>query len=128
MDAITVRCNNCKHQMKFSADKAGKREKCPKCQTILVVQVEEEPAELVKEESAKKEAAVQPVAAAVGKAVDPDDDGPAAYDVFTDPELEERQKAIAAEDELLLKQKKVKKKLPKMMRKMKAIPDAEAWA
>jgi DNA-directed RNA polymerase subunit RPC12/RpoP len=128
MDAISVRCKNCKHPMKFSADKAGKRAKCPKCQAIVLVKVEEEPAQQAEEEPAKKEPALEAMATPVVQAVDPDDDGPAAYDVFTDPELEERKKEIAAEEEARLKQKKDKKKLPKMTRKMKAIPDAEAWA
>ena len=41
MDAILVRCTQCKHAMKFSAEKAGKKAKCPKCEAIVVVQADE---------------------------------------------------------------------------------------
>src|ERR1043166_4425240 len=41
MDAIIVRCGHCKHAMKFSAAKAGKKAKCTKCDAIVVVKAEE---------------------------------------------------------------------------------------
>lgn len=119
MDAISVRCKMCKHPMKFSAEKAGKRAKCPKCDAIVLIKAEEDP---------EKKAEPTPASAAAPPAADEDDDGVGAYGVFTDPELEERKKRIAAEEEARLKNKKKDKKaLPKMTRKMKAIPDAEAW-
>jgi uncharacterized Zn finger protein (UPF0148 family) len=68
MDSISVHCKMCKHVMKFSAEKAGKRAKCPKCDTIVVVQAEEpEPA---------------PTPTPPTSSLDPDTGG---YDVFTDP-------------------------------------------
>jgi hypothetical protein len=120
MDAIIVRCKKCAHAMKFSAEKAGKKAKCPKCEAIIVVQADEEPQE--------KEAASPEAAAPAVKAVDPDDDATGGYGVYTDPELELIMKQRAEEEESRLKKKKEKKKLPKMLRKMKAIADAESWA
>lgn len=120
MDAIIVRCKMCKHAMKFSAEKAGKRAKCPKCDAIVLVEAEAEPAR--KEESAP-EAAVAPLV----KAVDDEEDATGGYDVFTDPEMEEIKKRREADEEAAVKKKKERKKLPKMLRKTKAIPDAESW-
>jgi hypothetical protein len=121
MDAIIVRCKKCTHAMKFSAEKAGKKAKCPKCEAIVVVQADEEAQE---KEAAPTEAAAAPVE----KVVDPDDDPTGGYGVFTDPELEQIMKQRAAEEEARTKKKKDKKKLPKMLRKMKVIADAESWA
>lgn len=111
MDAITVRCKMCKHAMKFSAEKAGKRAKCPKCDAIVLVQADEEPAK-------EPEAAPAPPSSNL----DLDTTG---YDVFTDPELEalRKQRQVDAD----AKKKKEKKILPKVARKIKAIPDAESW-
>jgi hypothetical protein len=120
MDAIIVRCKTCKHAMKFSAEKAGKRAKCTKCDAIVLVKAEEEPEQ---EEGPAPEVAAAPVV----KAVDEEDDPTGGYDVFTDPEMEEIKKKREADEEANVKKRKEKKKLPKMLRKMKAIPDAESW-
>ncbi|MSQ94167.1 MAG: hypothetical protein EXR98_06375 [Gemmataceae bacterium] len=109
--AITVRCKMCKHAMKFSAEKAGKRAKCPKCDAIVLVQAEAEPA---------KEP--EPAPAAPASNLDLDTTG---YEVFTDPELQELAKQREADGEA--KKKKEKKILPKVARRVKAIPDAESW-
>ena len=37
MDFITFRCTACQHGMKVGADKAGRKAKCPKCQTELTI-------------------------------------------------------------------------------------------
>src|SRR5436305_880603 len=77
MDSITVRCKMCKHAMKFSSEKAGKRAKCSKCDTVLVI------------EPAQQNDADENVAVAVEEpkpAVQEEDDV-GAYEVFTDPEL-----------------------------------------
>jgi hypothetical protein len=121
MDAIIVRCKMCKHVMKFSAEKAGKRAKCPKCDAIVLVEAEVEPAR-------KEEPAPEVAAAPLVKAVDDEDDATGGYDVFTDPEMEEIKKRREAEEEAASKKKKDRKKLPKMSRKVKAIPDAESWS
>jgi len=56
-------------------------------------------------------------------------DAKADYGVYTDPELEARQKALREEEEAKAKNKKKdKKKLPKMARKVKAIDFADDWA
>jgi hypothetical protein len=108
----------CKHAMKFSAEKAGKRAKCPKCDAIVLVEAE---AETPKEAEPAPDVAAAPVV----KAVDEEDDSTAAYGVFADPELEEIKRKRQEESEG--RKKKERKKLPKMLRKMKAIPDAESW-
>ena len=103
--------------MKFSAEKAGKRAKCPKCETVNVIEAAPEP---------KAEPATAP--ASPPAAPDPfADEGPHAYDVFTDPELEERRRIMQEEEEAGAK-KKDRKKLPKVGRKVKVIPDAESWS
>ena len=122
MEAIVVRCKTCKHAMKFSAEKAGKRSKCPKCDTIVLITADEKP-EPKADDKPEPKPDEKPAAAP-----DDDDDAGGAYGVFTDPEIEERRKQIAAEEEARLKnRKKDKKNLPKVTRKKKVIPDAESW-
>lgn len=124
MDAIVVRCKTCKHAMKFSAEKAGKKSKCPKCDTIVLIKADEKPEPKPEEKPVKAEPAATPAASPSNG----EDEGDGAYDVFTDPEIEERKKQIAAEEEARLKnRKKDKKNLPKVTRKKKAIPDADSW-
>lgn len=118
MDAISVRCRMCEHPMKFSAEKAGKRAKCPKCDTIVQIPTAEE-------QAIKEQPAAAPAPAAQSAFGD-EDDGPASYEVFLDPELEERRRALQAEEDAKAKQKG-RKKLPKVGRKIKAISDAESW-
>jgi hypothetical protein len=107
MEHIVIRCKMCKHAMKFSAEKVGKRAKCPKCDAIVLIQ-----AEPVAEAPASKP---------------PADDEVGGYDVTLDPELEELAKKRQAEEDAKAKAKKERKKLPKVARKIKAIPDAESW-
>jgi hypothetical protein len=68
-------------------------------------------------------------AAPPAKTPSPDeDDAGGGYDVFTDPEIEElARKRAAAEEARLKTRKKEKKDLPKLTRKKKAIPEADAW-
>src|ERR1019366_2503972 len=145
MDAISVRCKSCPHVMKFSADKAGKKAKCPKCGTIAVIEAEEAaPAAPETDGDIKLAPASQelgdediqlapaPIVAASPEAEKKsdhsfDDDGPANYEAKVDPELEVRKKERETEEENKGKQKKVKKKLPTVGRKVKALGDAEAW-
>ena len=127
MDAITVRCNMCKHAMTFSADKAGKRAKCKKCDAINVIEPAKEP-----EKKKKKSEDDAPPADAIAEA-DPKpapsdlDAAEGSYGVYTDPELEKRKKELAKEMERDRK-KKDKKVLPKVTRKVRAIADKESWA
>lgn len=120
MASITVRCSTCRHTMKFSAEKEGKRAKCPKCDAIIVIKPEEEPAPV----AAAPEEAAAAVEAPAPSAEDEDSKG--GYGVYLDPEIEERRKALAEEEARKAKDKK-RKKLPKVGRKIKAIPDADAW-
>lgn len=131
--------------MKFSADKAGKKAKCPKCGTIAVIEAEEAaPAAPETDGDIKLAPASQelgdediqlapaPIVAASPEAEKKsdhsfDDDGPANYEAKVDPELEVRKKERETEEENKGKQKKVKKKLPTVGRKVKALGDAEAW-
>ncbi|MBM3994230.1 MAG: hypothetical protein FJ303_08775 [Planctomycetes bacterium] len=117
--------------MKFSAEKAGKKARCPKCQTINVVKGSDEDEAQKKEKSTAIEPAPEaaPQAASPAPAPGSDDDAGGAYEVFLDPELEElRKKQAAEEEEAAKKKKKEKKALPTVARKVKAIPDAELWA
>ena len=101
--------------MKFSAEKAGKKAKCPKCGTLIVIRVDEEPA-------------VPPPEPAPEKVPNEfDDDGPASYGVAIDPEMEQLRLKRIEEEENQHKKKKERKALPKVTRKIKAIPEAEAW-
>ncbi len=129
MEAIQVRCKTCKHAMKFSAEKAGKRAKCPKCDTIVLIQAEEAAPQVkaAAAEAAAAEAAAAEAAAVVA-AAPPEDDSAAGYGVFLDPELEALKKQREEEERLAAKKKRERKVLPKVARKVKAIPEAEAWA
>jgi hypothetical protein len=124
MEAIIVRCKMCKHTMKFSPQKAGKRAKCPKCDTIVLIQAEEEVQK--KEASPTPELAPEAPPAPKPATNDEEEDAEGAYGVFLDPEIEERQKKLREAEEAKGK-KKDRKKLPKVGRKIKAIPDARSW-
>jgi hypothetical protein len=121
MDAISVRCKMCKHAMKFSAEKAGKRAKCPKCDAVVLIAADPK-TEAAKEDAPAESAPVAPVA-------DDENDGPAEYGVWTDPEIEKRKQEMAAEEEerRTRRKKKKDKNLPIVTRKIKAIPDADSW-
>ncbi len=119
MDAIAVRCKSCQHTMKFSAEKAGTRAKCSKCEAMIVIQAEEEE----KKPDAAPVGAATPAAPPTPAPVD--DDSTGAYGVWLDPELEERKLALIAEREATKKKKD--KPPPNVSRKVKAIPDADAW-
>jgi len=120
MASITVHCKMCKHVMKFSAEKAGKRAKCPKCDTVVLIKAEDE---AQKPEPAPETPAPPP------KPADDDEYGATgSYDVFLDPEIAKRQKELAEEEANRHKKKKDRKKLPTIGRKVKVIPDAPAWS
>lgn len=114
MEAILIRCKMCKHAMKFSAEKAGKRAKCPKCDAINLIAAEAE------------QKPDPPAAAPPPKPADEEEVG--QYGVALDPELEALAKQREAEEAAKAKAKKERKALPKVTRKVKAIPDAESWA
>ncbi len=107
MESIIIRCKACKHAMKFSAEKVGKRAKCPKCDAVVLIQ-----ADPVAEAPASTPAEPE----------EPDD-----YGVTLDPELAELARKRQEEEDAKGKAKKERKKLPKVARKVKVIPDAEAW-
>src|SRR2546425_12472853 len=106
MDAISFRCKSCQHPMKFSAEKAGKKTKCPKCGTVAVIQVEEAPPAAAAPAEEEVALAPMPGAASTPAAATPaddddkpandfDDTGPATYEAKVDPELEALAKARA---------------------------------
>ena len=132
MDAISIRCKSCQHAMKFSADKAGKKAKCPKCGTLVVIQAEAPPPPAADPDeialAPMPDIVQQNAEANTKEAVDLfDDGGPATYEAKVDEELITRQKALAEAEEAKRTQKQPKKKLPKVGRKVKALPDAESW-
>ena len=86
MEVIAVKCAICGHGMKFAADKAGRKAKCPKCETVLTV-----PKPEVNGDAAK------------------DDEGDGEYGVVIDKDLEGRWQRIEEEDRLRLKELKKKK-------------------
>jgi hypothetical protein len=89
--------------MKFAADKAGKKAKCPKCATLLTV----------------------PEPSANGPAPtgqEPEE----AYGVVVDNELAERRRQLEEEDRKRQKELK-KKKAPKLKKKYKSLPDEDLW-
>ena len=133
MDAISIRCKSCQHVMKFSADKAGKKAKCTKCGTLVAITADPaapakaaDPDEITLAELPDE--VKQAAETAKTEAVDLfDDDGPETYEAKVDEELVARQKAIAEAEERKKTEKKPKKSLPKVGRKVKALPDAESW-
>jgi hypothetical protein len=106
MEVIKFSCA-CGHAMKFAADKAGRKAKCPKCTAIITVP--------------KGDQANGPAGAPKN---DDDDDG--AYGIIVDKELEERRRQIE-EAELLRQKEARRKKAPKIVKKFKSLPDAELW-
>ncbi len=91
--------------MKFAADKAGRKAKCPKCNTILTVP---KPAE------------------ANGGAAKPAVEEETGYGVVVDKQLEEKRRQL--EEAERIRQKEVKKKkAPKIQKKFKSLPEAELW-
>ena len=129
MDAIIIRCKSCQHTMKFTAEKAGKKAKCSKCGALVVIEAEDESAEPdAPVVAAAPAVTAPPEVTAPAAPVDPfADDGPAEYGVFIDPELAALEQKRQEEEEAAKKKRKDKKNLPKVARKIKAIPDAEAW-
>lgn len=115
MEAILIRCKMCKHAMKFSAEKAGKRAKCPKCDAIVLIE-----ADAKKPEETPAEAPPAPKP--------PQEEEVGQYGVALDPELEQLAEKRKQEEEAKAKAKKERKKLPKVGRKIRAIPDADAWS
>jgi hypothetical protein len=111
MQVITVSCAGCGHPMKFAADKAGRKAKCPKCATLLTVPAANGPAA---------------AGAAGGSGLPGADDEDGAYGVVIDSELEERRRQLEEEDRKRRKELK-KKKAPKVQKKYKSLPEEEAW-
>jgi DNA-directed RNA polymerase subunit RPC12/RpoP len=103
MDNISVKCAGCGHAMKFAADKAGRKAKCPKCEKVLTI----------------------PEPSANGPAPAGDDDD-AGYGVVVDHELEVRRRELEeSERERLIALRR--KKAPKIQKKFKSLPDADQW-
>src|SRR6266853_213857 len=105
MEVIKFSCA-CGHAMKFAADKAGRKAKCPKCTAIITVP--------------GGEGANGPAGAANV------DEGEGAYGVIVDKELEERRRQID-EEELERQKEARRKKAPKIVKKFKSLPDAQLW-
>jgi hypothetical protein len=96
--------------MKFAADKAGRKAKCPKCATLLTIPGP----------SANGPAAPGGAPPGAGE----DEEG--AYGVVVDHELVERRQQLEEEDRKRQKELK-KKKAPKLKKKYKSLPDEELW-
>jgi uncharacterized Zn finger protein (UPF0148 family) len=109
--------------MKFSADKAGKRAKCPVCEAIVVIKAEEEAPQV----KAKAEEAAAAVAAPPATAAAEEDDPEGAYGVTLDPELEQLKLKREAEERAKARARKQRQFLPTVTRKQKVIADADAW-
>jgi hypothetical protein len=109
MDVIRLSCT-CGHSLKFAAANAGKKAKCPKCKTVLTIPAAEKAAEKVN----------GPAAAAA------EDEGDGAYGVVVDHDLEARRQRLEEEEQLRQKELR-KKKAPKVQKKFKSLPEAEAW-
>jgi hypothetical protein len=121
--------------MKFSAEKAGKRAKCPKCDAIVLIKAEEEAPQVKAggEEKPQVKAGAEEAAAAVAAPVvaaappDDDDDGEGAYEVKLDPELEMLKKKREEEERAKARERRKRQALPKVARKQKAIADKDVW-
>jgi hypothetical protein len=82
---------------------------------------------LIQAEPEKNGEAAPPAEAPAPVSKPPEEEEVGEYGVWIDPEIEALAKQRAAEEEAKAKAKKERKKLPKVARKIKAIPDAEAW-
>ena len=99
-------------------EKAGKRAKCPKCDAIVLIKADAD---------SKNGAAAAAPPAEPAQSKPPEVEEVGEYGVAIDPELEELARKRQAEEDAKAKAKKERKKLPKVGRMVKAIPDAESW-
>lgn len=116
MDVINVTCGGCGHAMRFAADKAGRKAKCPKCASVVPIPTGTEITSAAPPVVAAAEA--PPAVTAASSVPTSDDIG--AYGVT---EAEQKQ----VEEEPKKKKKDEKKKLPKLQRKVKALADGDSW-
>src|SRR4051794_4967008 len=109
MDTITVQCPSCGHSLRFGADKAGRKAKCPKCGNTVPIPAADAP---------------PPVVAAAPPPPPPadDDDGPANYGL-----VEETGKRMETDVIGKREPKAQKKNLPKLTRRTKTLADKEQW-
>jgi hypothetical protein len=112
--------------MRFGQDKAGKKARCPKCSTLVLIPADDEDEDEDEDEDQDEDegdeeakAAPPPPLPSETKPAPPDDLG--AYGASDVISAEEKNK------EPEKKAKKKKKKAPKLSRKVRAIPDAEQW-
>jgi hypothetical protein len=139
MESISIRCKSCKHQMKFSGDKAGKKARCSKCGKLTLIEAETVPpgesgddgaaALLLVDDSPAAPPPDEPAPApAPPPQKDDDDEGEGEYGVAIDKELEERQRVLKEQEAAKARQKKERQKLPEVTRKLKPIDNADEWS
>lgn len=77
MSTITFQCSGCNQTLRVSADKAGKKVKCPKCGAVLPIPLAEEQAERVKPAAAPAPVPARPAPPPVPREVADDESRPA---------------------------------------------------
>ncbi len=110
MAFISFRCTSCNQGLKIGADKAGRKIKCSKCGTVLVVPRAETP----------MEPAVAPDVERPSAPMDDEQEDIKSYGLIVEPQAPEQ----AGED---AKPKKAQEKLPALKRKLKTLSDLDLW-
>lgn len=121
MDTITFRCSACQHVMKVGADKAGRKAKCPKCASPIVVPDAEPAAPAKAPEPGPALATAEEPAPFKYVDKDDDDDGQKTYTMTQDD--------AAAKPVVEIKSKLTTPKGPgrKISKKLAKITDAKQW-
>jgi len=114
MATISIKCTSCKAVLKLSADKAGRKVRCSKCNAAVAVPKEEKDEKTEKE----KEKETPPAPPEPPKPAGDDDDDGKAYGVS---------EIIAEVAQVKEEKKKAAKPKAKIKRKYKTISDPELW-
>jgi phage FluMu protein Com len=118
MDPISFRCSTCDHTLKVSADRAGRKVKCPRCNGVNTVPARE-----------TEEQVTAAAPAPAKKKTEEEEDDKKGYGLFIDPREEEEKKRREEEEKKKKKEKKAKDDEPAaaIERRVKVIYDTKDW-
>jgi predicted RNA-binding Zn-ribbon protein involved in translation (DUF1610 family) len=122
MALISFRCTSCNQGLKVGADKAGRKIKCTKCGTVLIVPSSDSEEAKTAGASAAAARSTTPGLAPEEpkkKVVEEEENDMKGYGLLMEPEAEEQQ----APD----KAKKDQQKAEPLKRKLKTLPDLDLW-
>jgi hypothetical protein len=125
METITFRCSSCDHTLRVSAEKAGRRVRCTKCDEVVTVPAAEERVKAAAPKPPPTPTKPPPAPPKPPDAQPPDDDKK-GYGLLIDPKEEAEKKKREAEEKKRAKEAG-KKKPPKLTKRRKTIYDIDEW-